>query len=97
MNLRGYPYQRFRGDMSLYGSAELRARLVYLNLGVARVHLGAFGLADAGRVYVDGDSPGGWHTGYGGGLSLQTLGRVGTIAYARGERGAVYVTLGMPF
>ncbi len=97
MNLRGYPFQRFRGDAALYGSAELRARIAYVNLGLARVHLGAFGLADAGRVYVDGDSPGGWHTAYGGGLSLQTLGRTGTIAYARGELGAVYVTLGMPF
>lgn len=97
MNLRGYPYQRFRGDASLFGSAELRARLAYVNLGVARFHLGAFGLADAGRVYVGGDSPGGWHTGLGGGVSFQTLGRVGTVAYAKGERGLFYVTLGMPF
>jgi hypothetical protein len=26
------------------------------------------GFADAGRVYVDGDSPGGWHTAAGGGF-----------------------------
>lgn len=97
MNLRGFAYQRFRGDASLYGSAELRAQLAYVNLGVARFHLGAFGLADAGRVYVDGASPGGWHTGVGGGLSFRTMGRTGTVAYARGERGIVYVTLGMPF
>jgi len=97
MNLRGFPYQRFRGDAALFGSAELRARLAYLNLGVARMHVGAFGLADAGRVYVDGDSPGGWHTGFGGGLSFQTLGRVATVAYATGEIGTLYVTLGMPF
>jgi len=97
MNLRGYAYQRFRGDAALFGSAELRLRLAYVNLGLARVHLGAFGLADAGRVYVDGDSPGGWHTGFGGGLSFQALGRVATAAYARGERNMVYVTLGMPF
>jgi hypothetical protein len=97
MNLRGYPYQRFRGDAALFGSAEVRARLAYLNLGLARFHVGAFGLADAGRVYVGGDSPGGWHTGVGGGLSLQTLGRTFTGAYARGERGMFYVTLGMPF
>jgi hypothetical protein len=96
-NLRGFPYQRFRGDAAVYGSAELRARLAYLNLGVARAHVGAFALADAGRVYVGGDSPGGWHTGYGGGLSLKSLGHTGTVAYARGERGIVYVTLGMPF
>jgi len=97
MNLRGFPYQRFRGDAALYGSAELRARLAYLNLGLARTHLGAFALADAGRVYVDGDSPGDWHTALGGGLSFQTLGRVATVAYARGETGTIYVTVGMPF
>jgi hypothetical protein len=97
MNLRGYPYQRFRGDAAVFGSAELRARLAYLNLGVARFHVGAFGLADAGRVYLDGDSPGGWHTSTGGGLSLQTLGRSFTAAYAKGERGMFYATIGMPF
>jgi hypothetical protein len=97
MNLRGYPYQRFRGDASVFGSAEVRARVAYVNLGLARFHVGVFGLADAGRVYLDGDSPGGWHTATGGGLTLQTLGRSFTGAYAKGERGMFYVTLGMPF
>jgi outer membrane protein assembly factor BamA len=97
MNLRGYPYQRFRGDAALFGNAELRARLAYLNLGVFRAHVGAFALADAGRVYLSGASPGGWHSSAGGGISLQSLGKVATVAYARGESGTVYVTLGMPF
>ncbi|HYH83763.1 MAG TPA: BamA/TamA family outer membrane protein [Longimicrobium sp.] len=97
MNLRGYPYQRFRGDAALFGSAELRARLAYVNLGIARTHLGAFALADAGRVYLGGDSPGGWHTAYGGGLSFQTIGRTATLAYAQGETGTLYLTIGMPF
>ncbi|MFL5384769.1 MAG: hypothetical protein ACJ8GN_19775 [Longimicrobiaceae bacterium] len=97
MNLRGYPYQRFRGDAALFGSAELRARLAYVNLGISRFHLGVFGLADAGRVYVDGDSPGGWHTSTGGGISLRALGRSATAAYVKGERGSFYATVGMPF
>jgi hypothetical protein len=97
MSLRGYRYQRFRGDAALFGSAELRARIAYVNLGAARFHLGAFGLADAGRVYLDGESPGGWHTSTGGGISLRTLGRSATAAYAKGERGMFYVTVGMPF
>jgi hypothetical protein len=29
---------------------------------------GVLGFADAGRVYVDGQSPGGWHTAAGGGI-----------------------------
>ena len=97
MNLRGFPYQRFRGDAAVYGSAELRARLAYLNLGLVRAHVGAFALADVGRVYVGGDSPGGWHDALGGGLSFQALGRSATVAYVRGERNSIYVTLGMPF
>jgi hypothetical protein len=97
MNLRGFAYQRFRGDAALYGSAELRQRLAYLNLGVARTHLGVFALADAGRVYLDGDSPGGWHTGVGGGLSFQTLAKTFSLAYARGEQNGVYVAFGMPY
>jgi len=97
MNLRGYRYQRFRGDAAVFGSAELRAHLAYLNLGAARFHVGVFGLADAGRVYVDGDSPGDWHTSTGGGISLRTLGRSFTAAYAKGEQGMFYITVGMPY
>jgi type II secretory pathway component PulJ len=96
-SLRGYVHQRFRGDAALSGSAELRVRIAYVNLGLARGHLGVFGLTDAGRVYLDGDSPGEWHAGYGGGLSFLTLGRLVTVAYAHGEHGSLYATLGMPF
>jgi hypothetical protein len=96
-SLRGYVHQRFRGDAALSGSAELRVPIAYVNLGLARGHLGGFGLVDAGRVYLDGDSPGGWHTGYGGGLSFRTLGYAATVSWAYGERGSLYATLGMPF
>jgi hemolysin activation/secretion protein len=58
--------QRYAGDGAVYASAELR---VPLNDMIGRLPLdwGVLGLADAGRVYVDGESPGGWHpvTGYG--------------------------------
>jgi hypothetical protein len=30
-------------------------------------NIGALGFIDAGRVWLDGESPGGWHKGYGGG------------------------------
>jgi hypothetical protein len=35
--------------------------------------LGVYGGANAGRVYLDGDSPGGWHASGGGGLWLAFL------------------------
>ncbi|HEU4455150.1 MAG TPA: BamA/TamA family outer membrane protein, partial [Longimicrobium sp.] len=95
--VRGYPYQRFRGDAAVSGSAEARMRLARVNLLLVRPVVGVFALADAGRVYVDGESDGDWHTGFGGGLTFEALGRSATVSYARGERGIVYVTLGMPF
>jgi hemolysin activation/secretion protein len=97
--LRGYPSQRFAGDAAAYGSAELRQVIGRANLLLARGNLGAFGLADAGRVWFEGDSPGGWHTAFGGGLffSFMEGRRAVSAAYAQGETGRIHLTLGMPF
>jgi hypothetical protein len=59
--------------------------------------VGAFALLDAGRAWVDGHSPGGWHRGYGGGLWFETFGNVLSAAFARGERDRVYLWLGLPY
>ena len=65
--LRGYDLNRFAGDASLVGNAELR-----VGLGKATVFLplryGVAGLGDVGRVFVDGQSSSRWHFGVGGGL-----------------------------
>ena len=99
-SVRGYRYQRFAGDAMLFGNAEARLPLTRVQL-LARGDLGVLGLADAGRVYVDGDSPGGWHTAYGGGLWLRFRVRssviAATAAYVRGDRGTLYLDLGVPF
>jgi hypothetical protein len=96
--IRGYPSQRFAGDASAYGSAELRQVLTRAKL-IVHGELGAFGLADAGRVWYRGASPGGWHTAYGGGLFFTTMGRkhAAYAGYAKGEEGTVYFGLGLPF
>jgi hypothetical protein len=96
--LRGYASERFAGDAAAYGSAELRQVLTRAKL-LVRGDLGAFGLADAGRVWYDGASDGGWHTAFGGGLFFTFLdGRQSVSAsYAYGERGRFYVLMGMPF
>jgi len=68
-SVRGYRRNRFAGDGSLYGNAELRfviGRGVFFFPG----EVGLFGLVDTGRVWLDDDSSGRWHTGYGGGLFL---------------------------
>jgi outer membrane protein assembly factor BamA len=95
--LRGYPTQRYLGDGALFGSAEVRlpriARIEFITKG----HLGAFAFGDAGRMYFDGDSPDGWHTAVGAGLSFLTLRRVVSFVWAYGERHTVYFHFGMPF
>ncbi|HEX6574933.1 MAG TPA: hypothetical protein VF042_08160, partial [Gemmatimonadaceae bacterium] len=59
--------QRFAGDAAVFGSAELRVPLFSFPF-ITPTKVGALGFADAGRVYVDGDSPGGWHSAIGGGF-----------------------------
>jgi len=65
--LMGAPPQRYAGDASVFGNSELRVPIVSLRTWLP-IDIGALGFADAGRVYLDGDSPGGWHTVMGGGL-----------------------------
>lgn len=94
--LRGYRWQRFRGDGAAFGSAELRIPLIPVEL-LVRWDTGVFGLADAGRVWLDGRSPDGWHTGYGGGIWMSALGNIVSAAYARGEENRLYLQLALSF
>jgi outer membrane protein assembly factor BamA len=97
--LRGWSSERFAGDASAHGSAELRVRLTRFTFMVPG-HLGLFGLADAARVFVDGDSPGGWHTAVGGGIWLNFVdpARTMTLGFATGEeRSAFYLGVGFAY
>ena len=94
-SLRGYSHRRFAGDVATNGSAELRVPVGTVNLFI-RSKVGVFALADAGRVWFDGQSDGGWHTGVGGGVWFSALGRSLSLAYARGEVNRFYVK-GGPF
>jgi Omp85 superfamily domain len=97
--VRGLPLQRYRGDASAYGDAELRLRLVRFSL-IVPTHLGVFGLADAGRVWLTGESSDDWHTAVGGGLWLALVNRKATLTFtaARSEgRTAVYLQSGFIF
>jgi len=59
--------QHWAGDASLYGSSELRVPIAKFPL-ILPLDVGALAFADAGRVYFDGESPGGWHTAAGAGF-----------------------------
>ncbi len=97
--LRGLERQRYAGDASLFGSADLR-------LYVSRFHLflpGTWGLlafGDIGRVYLKGEDSNKWHNGYGGGLWFAWLDRANTVtvSYGRSEKhNAFYVRAGFAF
>jgi len=90
---------RYAGDGSAYGSAELRLALGRALL-VVPADVGIFGLADAGRVYLDGESSDEWHTAFGGGLWLAFLDRASTVSIAAAaseERTGIYAQAGFAF
>ena len=87
--LRGFSYQRYAGDASAWGGAEVRAPLFG--------PVGGLAFADAGRVWYDGESDGGWHTSVGAGAFASLGGQTLSLFYAQGERGILYLRLGLPF
>ena len=98
-SLRGWPLQRFAGDASLYGSGSLRLDLFDYRL-IFPSSFGILGLFDLGRVWVDGESPGGFHTGYGGGIWIALRGTrsILSIAYATStEDQGIYITMGFAY
>jgi hypothetical protein len=61
--------QRYVGDASVYATSELRIPLARFTV-LLPLRAGILGIAEAGRVYVGGSSPGGWHTRTGEGIWL---------------------------
>jgi hypothetical protein len=51
---------RYGGDAAVFGNAELRLRLTRFFV-ILPGDLGAFGLADVGRVFLDGETSTTWH------------------------------------
>ncbi len=95
--VRGYAEQRFAGRSGAYANAELRLRVGFLPVG----DLGVFGLADAGRVWVPGESSDRWHAATGGGLWFawhHSRATIVSVAAAKSrERTAIYVRAGFMF
>ena len=97
--LRGIPRQRYAGDARTHGSVEFRQSLgdVYI---VFPSEWGFFAFGDGGRVFLEGETSDGWHTGWGGGLWLAPVRRTYTIraTLARSEgQLAFYTGLGLSF
>ncbi len=97
--VRGLRINRYIGDASAWGNAELRLRLSRYDI-ILPGEWGLFGLADAGRVWLGGESSSKWHHAFGGGLWFAPLTRANTVtaALARSEgRTGVYVRAGFMF
>ncbi|MGH7561760.1 MAG: BamA/TamA family outer membrane protein [Gemmatimonadales bacterium] len=72
--LRGYRSNRFAGEKSAYGSAELRLPLTRIRFFVPGEQ-GVFGFGDAGRVWVEGEDSNELQTSFGGGIFMNWAGR----------------------
>ncbi len=72
-NNRGFRRNRFAGDASLYGTAELRLWVGHLPTPVLPVRFGVFGFGDVGRVWLTGEDSDTWHTSWGGGVLAQPM------------------------
>ena len=79
--VRGLRPQRYAGDAALFASAELHLRLFEARL-LLPAEIGVMGLADVGRVAVEGQSSDTWHTGVGGGVWIAPLSRAATMTAA---------------
>lgn len=98
-SLRAVREQRYAGDASLLGSAEVRLRLATITFPLPG-DIGLIGLADRGRVFYDGETSSRWYTAYGGGISIAPLLLPTSLRFtvARGgPRTAYYVGLGAAF
>jgi hypothetical protein len=95
-SLRGYQFRRFAGDAAVHAGTELRVPVGTVNF-IVKSQLGVFGLVDAGRVWFDGQSDGGWHSGVGGGFWLSAFGKAVSVAYARGDGNRLYLKSGLSY
>jgi len=97
--VRGLRPNRFIGDTSLYGNAELR---LYISRFLVAVpgEWGLFGFGDVGRVWLAGETSDTWHSSWGGGIWIGLLSRANSVAFTvaqSDERTAFYVRAGFSF
>jgi hypothetical protein len=87
---------RYAGEASLYAQSELRLFLTSFYF-LAPVDFGVLGLADVGRVFLDGEDSDRWHAAGGGGVWASFLDRAYMLRVSvakSSERTAVYLGIG---
>jgi hypothetical protein len=90
---------RYAGEASVYAQSELRLFLTKFYF-LAPADFGVLGLADVGRVFLDGEESDRWHAAGGGGVWASFIDRAYTLRLsvaASSERTAVYLGIGRGF
>ncbi len=86
--LRGYRLQRFTGQNSLAGSADIRYSFNQFKTKTLPLQLGVFAGADVGRVWTKNDDSKVWHNDYGVGFWVTAADSVsGTFNFFNSEEG----------
>ncbi|MFD2565111.1 metallophosphoesterase [Aquimarina rubra] len=88
--LRAYRTERFTGQSSLAGSADIRYSFKQFKTSVLPLQIGIFTGADTGRVWIsDNDQSDKWHSSLGGGLWINSADALSaTFNLFTGEDGA---------
>ena len=90
---------RYAGEASVYGGSELRLFLTRFYF-LAPADFGVLGLADVGRVFLDGEESDRWHAAGGGGIWASFLDRSYMVSLSlakSSEHAAVYFRIGSGF
>ncbi len=98
-SVRGYYPDRFSGDASAFGTAQLELTIAHPKL-VVPADIGILGFNDIGRVFAPGEHSSLWHDGVGGGLWAAWLHRAvaASAVLAHGTDGnRLYVGFGTGF
>jgi surface antigen Omp85-like protein len=95
-SLRAMHRQRFAGDASLHGTTELRVPIARVNY-ILPWSFGAIGFMEAGRVYLNGESQGTWHSARGVGGWIGLLGPKTAVHIVRTNRADRRIVVGLGF
>jgi hypothetical protein len=89
-HLRGWSEGRLKGDAALHGTLEVQIPLFAAQI-LANGTVGVSPFIDVGRVWMDGESPGDWHTGAGSAVWFTTEPATFGVEWAKGEKHTVHV------
>ena len=96
--VRGLPMGRYEGNQAVFANLDLRLRVSRVTF-VLPWDFGVLGLADVGRVFVNGEQSNTWHPSFGGGLWAALLDRslAASLNVASGAGQGIFINAGGGF